>query len=371
MAPSDAGSDTRRLIAAQRATAVALFAGLILAWLVWQLREIAMLVAFAVLIAYALDPVVSMLQRVPFPRGERLPRSGASAIVMLTLVLLLAWALSLAVPRLVAEISEFVRNVPANLQRLIDETRSYALRNGLGGVVEPALQNAQANAGGIVQSAGVMGARWIGRLFGGIIQAFGLFVVPVLAFYLLAESEDVRASVLGFVPRGAHGRLVALQGAVDRALKSYVRGQAIVCIVMGTATGLALTLLGYPFAMLLGVVAAVAEIVPFLGVVIVVIAVAIAGIGQGWVQVVLGIGAYVVLNNLIGFLVTPRIMSRHLKMHPFIVTVAVIAGAQLLGPAGALLALPGAAVLQALVSEIAAERRVARRARAPQPSVSP
>jgi predicted PurR-regulated permease PerM len=363
MAPGEAGTDARRIIAAQRAHTVALFAALVLAWLLWQLREVALLVAFSVLIAYALDPVVERVQRIPLGRSRHLPRGVASALVMLVIVALVGWALSLAVPQLAVEISDFVRRLPDNIQRVLTEVRLWAGRNGLGPTLEPALQNAQANIGSIVQWVGAFGARWIGRLAGGLVQSLGLLVIPVLAFYLLAERDDVKASVLGFVPAAAHDRLAHVQGAVDRALKSYVRGQAIVCLVMGVATALALMVLGHPFALLLGVIAAIAEIVPYLGAVVVVGAITVAGIGQGWGAALTGVIAYVVVNNLIAFLVTPRIMGRHLKMHPFIVTVAVLAGAQLLGAPGALVALPGAAVLLALIAEVAAERRTKRPAR--------
>jgi predicted PurR-regulated permease PerM len=67
-----------------------------------------------------------------------------------------------------------------------------------------------------------------------------------------------------------------------------------------------------------------------------------------------GVAGYVVINWVIGTFVTPRVMGRYLKMHPFVVTVSVLAGTQIFGPAGALLALPGAAMLQAVVGELTA-----------------
>jgi predicted PurR-regulated permease PerM len=79
----------------------------------------------------------------------------------------------------------------------------------------------------------------------------------------------------------------------------------------------------------------------------------LAGLTASPLQGVVGLGIYIGLNWTIGALVTPRVMGRYLQMHPFIVTVSVLAGAQLLGPAGALLALPGAAAFQAIVGEMA------------------
>jgi predicted PurR-regulated permease PerM len=182
----------------------------------------------------------------------------------------------------------------------------------------------------------------------------GLVLLPLLAFYLLAESKAVQVSALRFVPKDVHPEILRVGGAVDRALRSYVRGQAIVCLVMGIATGASLALLGSPMALLLGLLAGFAEMVPYVGFLVAATAIALAGLTVNPLHALLGIAVYVVINWAIGTFVTPRVMGRYLKMHPFIVTVSVLAGAQIFGPAGALLALPGAALLQAVVGELAA-----------------
>ena len=173
---------------------------------------------------------------------------------------------------------------------------------------------------------------------------------------LLAEREDVLHSAMAFVPAGARARLAGLSTAVDLGLKSYVRGQAMVCLVMGATVGAALWAAGFPFWLLLGVIVGLAEIVPYLGFAVAAIAIALAGYGDGWGHALLGIALYTVINTLVGMLVTPRLMSRYLKMHPFVITVSVLAGARLLGAAGALLAVPAAALAQALIAELAPGR---------------
>jgi predicted PurR-regulated permease PerM len=181
----------------------------------------------------------------------------------------------------------------------------------------------------------------------------GLALLPLLAFYLLAESEAVQMSALRFVPEAARTEITRLGGAVDRALRSYVGGQAIVCLVMGIAVGIGLAVLHYPVALLLGLLAGTAELIPYLGFMVAAIAIALAGLSVSPIHAVLGVAVYTGLNWAMGTFVTPRLMGRYLKMYPFVVTVSVLAGARLLGPAGALLALPGAAVLQAVVGELA------------------
>jgi predicted PurR-regulated permease PerM len=332
-------------------------AGALTLVLAWVLREIVILLGFALLVAYVLDPLVTALERLRLPRRRRIPRAPASAIVIVALLAALGWALAFAVPRFANEVAGFVERVPAAADRLLSEARVWAISRGFGAAVDPTIDSLKANASTLVKDAVVGITRWIGRLFSGIGQVVGFAVLPLLAFYLLAEREAVRASAVQFVPEAAHGRINAIGEAVDRALKSYVRGQAIVCLIMGLTVGVVLALLGFPLVLLLAVVVAVAEVVPILGAVGASVVIGIAGYTESPTLALVGMLVYLVINNVIAWFVTPRVMSRHLKMHPFVILVSVLAGGKLLGPAGVMLALPGAAVVQSLIGSFGPRRR--------------
>ena len=321
--------------------------------LVWVLRDLVLLVGYSVLLAYALLPVVAALERAFGRRVPRLSRSAAAAVVMLGLVAVVGWLLALAVPRLAAQAAHFASGAPDALARLVQGAGAYGAAHGLSVWLDPVIEGVRANVSGLFEDLGGTVAGWAGRGLSGLGQVLGLALVPLLAFYLLAESRAVQVSALRFVPEGAHAETVRLGGAVDRALRSYVRGQAIVCLVMGIAVGVALALLGSPVALLLGLLVGFAELVPFLGFLVAAVAIALAGLSVSPLQAVVGVAVYAAINWMIGTFVMPRVMGRYLKMHPFVVTVSVLAGTQIFGPAGALLALPGAAVLQALVGELA------------------
>jgi predicted PurR-regulated permease PerM len=319
----------------------------------WVLRDLVLLIGYSVLLAYALLPAVAAIERPFGRRGPQLPRSVAAGVMMLILATAAGWLLALAVPRLGAEAARFVSGAPGDLTRLLEGMRAYGAAHGLSSWLNPVLEEVRVSVANLLQNlAGSLGG-WIGRHFGGIGQALGLALLPLLAFYLLAESAAVQKSALRFFPKDARSEIARLGGAVDRALRSYVRGQAIVCLVMGIAMGAALAIMGSPVALLLGLLVGFAEVIPYLGFMVAAIAIGLAGLGVSPLHAVEGIAAYVVINWAIGTFVTPRVMGRYLKLHPFIVTVSVLAGTEILGPAGALLALPGAAVLQAVVGELA------------------
>ena len=320
-----------------------------LALMVWTQPEVAVLVGFSVLLAYALLPAVAMLERVSLGRDRHLPRGVAAAGVMLALMSIVALCLALAAPRLAAEAARLASVAPGTLKRLIDGVDGYTAAHGLGSWLAPALENARVDAPRLLQDLAGMTAGWAGQLFGGMGKLLGLALVPVLAFYLLAESGAVQTSALRFVPPQMRPEITRLGAAVDRALRSYVRGQAVVCLAMGAGVGIVLALMQYPVGLLLGLLAGIAEVIPYLGFLVAAVTIALAGLTLDPLHALFGVAAYVALNWVIGTFVTPRVMERYLKMHPFVVTVSVLAGAHWLGPAGALLALPGAAVLQALI----------------------
>src|SRR5439155_9189620 len=134
--------------------------------------------------------------------------------------------------------------------RMMAAARNVAAAHGLSAYLEPALESLRTNAAGLLQNLGAIVAKGASRLLGGLGEAFSLALVPLLAFYLLADAQAVRTSALRFVPESARGELLRLGLAVDRALGGYVRGQAAVCLVMGASVGLVLVVLRFPLALL-------------------------------------------------------------------------------------------------------------------------
>jgi predicted PurR-regulated permease PerM len=323
----------------------------------WALRDIVVLVSMAVLLAFVLAPAVALIQRVPLPRGARVSRGMAAAIVVIGLVVVVIWALSLGVPRMAVEAGRIAERIPGTVQMLLAESSDYAARHGLSAHVDPVIQNLRRDAASHLETLGLEAVKWLGKLFGNLGQILHLLLLPVLAFYLLAQSEAVRESMLRFLPPEVHGWLAPGQRAVDRALTSYVRGQAMVCLIMGVAVGTTLAIAGYPGATVLGVIVGIAEIVPFLGFGIALGAIVLIGLGVSPGLAFAGFLIYIAFNTINSYLILPRVMSQHLKMHPFVIMVSVLAGATLLGPVGVFIALPGAAVVQGLIEEFAGKRK--------------
>jgi predicted PurR-regulated permease PerM len=318
--------------------------------LLWALRDVMVLIGFAALLAFALDPLVSLLERIG-KENRRLPRPAASAVVMVALLALAAWAIVVALPHLATELGGFMKEMPATIERLLSELRAQAASRGLSQYLGPLARPDAVNAPTLLQEWGVAIVKFIGGHAGELGALVGIALVPLLTFYLLSEREDVETSALGFVPEDLRPDVSKAFQAIARALRSYVRGQSLVCLVMGSTVGIILAILNFPVAALLGTIVAVAEVVPIVGFWTAATAITLAGWGVSPTQAVLGLVIYVAINQFVGMFVTPRLMSRHMQLHPFVVIVSILAGGTLLGAAGAVLALPLAAAIQSVVSE--------------------
>jgi predicted PurR-regulated permease PerM len=317
----------------------------------WALRELVVLVAFAVLLAYGLLPIVKVVQSIRLLGRREMPRKFAAATVMLVLALVVSWSAAVAIPRVVGEAERLASAAPGAARSMVETLRNEAAGRGLD--LSPALDIIRNNAGDWLQKVAGALSGAVGAMFGGIARMLTFALVPLLAFYLLADASAVERSLLRFFSGQPRSTIVRLRSAVDRALRSYVRGQGIVCLVMGAVVGAGLAAIRHPAALLLAVLVGAAEVIPYVGFTLAAIAIVIAGWTASPLQGLAGLGVYIVINWAIGTFVTPRLMGRYLEMHPFVVTVSVLAGAQLIGPAGALLALPVAAMLQAVTAELA------------------
>jgi len=339
---------------AQESARTAVFTVLVavLAWLLWQLHEVLLVVGFSALLAFALDPVVTLLERIRTPLGC-VRRNIAAALVVLAIVALGVWALLLALPHLTQELSRFVANAPGSLEHLLAAVRAFAESRGAGAWLGPLGGDEPMSAADLMRQGGGALLSGLAHAFGSLGHIVGVALVPILAFWLLAEREAVEHSALEFVPEDARPRVQQVITAIDRALRSYVRGQSIVCGLMGLLVGVAMAFLHVPVPALLGTLVAVAEIVPILGFWTASMAIVLAGWAASPQQALWGWIAYVVINQSISMLVTPRVMGRHMKLHPFVVIVSILSGGALLGAAGAVLALPLAAAIQSVVSEFA------------------
>ena len=173
-----------------------------------------------------------------------------------------------------------------------------------------------------------------------------LFAVLFVAAYLLVDVRKVKAAYLKTAPKRYRQDARDLWDAFGYSLSRYLGGLIFVAAVQGVLAGVALWILGVPFALLLGVWISITAIIPYLGAFLGAIPAVVLAFFQSPTTGVLAVVAYVLIQQLEGNFLTPRIQGQVLHVHPILVLLAVIGGGQLAGLAGVIFAVPTLAVLR-------------------------
>ncbi len=323
--------------------------GVGLSFLLWRLGPVLTPFVIAALLAYLGDPLVDWLERL------RLSRSGAVAIVFVLMTLVLVGVVLLLIPLLERQISAFIEQFP----RYRDWFTGIALpwisqRTGFDvegielGSIYTMLQEHWQQAGGVVAT-----------LLGGISKSgllilnfvLNLALIPVVAFYLLRDWDVMVEKIRMLIPRPIEPTVSRLARESDSVLGGFLRGQLSVMFALGMIYGIGLWMAGIDFALLIGTIAGLVSFIPYLG--------ATVGVGIGliaalvqygdWTHVILVCVVFGVGQMLESMVLTPFLVGDRIGMHPVAVIFAVMAGGQLFGFVGVLVALPVAAVAMVLL----------------------
>jgi predicted PurR-regulated permease PerM len=304
--------------------------------------------AVAAILAYTGNPLVERLTR------WRLSRTLAVTVVFLVLALLAVWLLLVLVPMLERQVALLAAKVPALLDWLQTKALPWAqARLGLAEI--PNLGTLKSYAAGQWQSAGGIAAQLLASVSRSGLALLGwlanLLLVPVVTFYLMRDWQSLLARLHELLPRRSEAEVVKLVGAVDEVLGAFFRGQLLVMLALGVIYTVGLWLVGLDLALLIGMLAGLVSFVPYLGLIVGVLAAGVAALLQfhefmPLVYVLLVFGGAQLLE---GMLLTPLLLGDRIGLHPVAVIFAVLAGGQLFGFFGVLLALPVAAVVVVLL----------------------
>lgn len=308
----------------------------------YLLREILLPFVAGMAVAYLFDPLCDRLER------AGLNRTLATSVVTLVFVALLAAALLLLLPIVVGQLTSLIARLPDYIEALRGQLSDAvsALESKLSPEMIAHIRESLGASGGKI-------AGWItdvltGLVTGGVALANLLsliFITPVVSFYLLRDWDRIVAWVDGCLPRGAAPVVREQAHLIDRTLAGWVRGQFIVCVVLGTYYAVGLTLAGLNFGLVIGLLAGLLSFIPFVGATVGLIgSVGLAFVQfDDWLRIAIVAGVFFVGQAVEGNFLTPRLVGDRVGLHPVWVIFALLAGGALFGFVGVLLAVPVAA----------------------------
>jgi predicted PurR-regulated permease PerM len=328
--------------------------------LVWGLKLYGGLLGpflLALAVAYILSPMVGWMERRRVSRGVAIVLVALPPVIGVTVLLVLAgpqvWnqAVTLvnATPRFAANLLEFLAGLRTRLEGLpflTPEQRTWIHDLDAQQLAVLLQQNADA----VLRELAEWALAFLRRL-GTVVGFLGYLVVtPVVAFYLLRDWKPLLEFLEGLIPPARRTGLVTFIEEYDDSLGKFFRGQLLEATIVGVLTGVGLAVLGVPSALLLGVVAGICNVVPYIGIAISVIPALIVALTMpAPIEGLLRVGAvYAAVQFIDGWVTGPRILGGSVGLHPVVTMLALAFGGAMLGFAGLLLAIPLAVLIKML-----------------------
>lgn len=319
---------------------------LVLGYLAWNVLT---WILIAMLLAAALNPAVEAFER----RGMR--RGWAATLVFFLALLVVTGLGFLVIPPVVAQVTDFVNAVPDFIDditagrgplgflqdeyQIVDRIREAIEKEGAAGVLglsEPVLD--------IVRSV--------------VTAVVGVITIVFLTYFMLLEGPRTIAGILGLLPESTRPRYERVGREIYRTISGYVTGNLLISLIAGTLAAIVLFAVGSAYAVALGLLVAVLDLIPLAGATLAAIIVStVIFIETDWVRCLIVIGFFIAYQQFENHVLQPLVYGRTVQLSPLAVLCAVLIGAQLAGILGALLAIPIAGSLIAVVREILLYRR--------------
>lgn len=304
----------------------------VLAWVLYDLRRVVILVFSAFIISAAFLPFVNFLTR------KKVPRLAASLIPILGFV---AAIILLIVPMstlVTGQFQSFINSLPG----LIKEANQVL---PVKVVPEQVLNNSLNNIGNF----GVNLFTITGTVLDKLVY---LFLMLFVSFYFLYDNDNIRGISYSFLPKIEKQKWIDTEKEVEAKLGDWVRGQVIISVSLGVLYWIIYTVIGLPFGLVLAILGAFLEIIPNLGPLLSIVPALIIGLTVSPVTAVYVIAGFVLIHITESYILVPKIMERSVGLHPVVIALGIFSGSILYGFWGALLAIPIMSVASILLKKI-------------------
>jgi predicted PurR-regulated permease PerM len=307
-----------------------------------QIRQLLIWLIISLFLSFALEPAVNWLARHGWKRGL------GTAFVLLILLLLGIGLVASMVPLVIDQISGLIDKVPGWLHELSKKTDQWF-------GFKLSTENLVANLDKIKANLGKYAADIAGNLLRVAASVVGLIfqllTIALFTFYLVADGPRFRRTVCSFMPPDRQQRVLTTWDVAIDKTGGYLYSRLLLALFSGLSTFVVLTVLGVPFAAALALwMGLVSQFVPVVGTYIAMFLPVLVALGEGVGTAIAVLVFFALYQQVENYLLSPKITARTMQLHPAVAFASAIVGASILGPIGAFLALPAAAIVQAVLS---------------------
>ena len=314
----------------------------------YLLRDIFIVLLFAIVIASAITPFADWVE------SKKVPRILGVALLYLSVFVLVGFLVSLVVPFVTGEINQLIEDLPNFIDRVSTSLEKAQQTSG-GRFVDlfSEIQNLLDSFSSYLQASSSSAFGFVVSVFGGL---FSFLAVIVISFYLSVMRGGIENFIRSVVPNKYESHFLNIWRRSERKVGRWLQGQLLLALIVGLVVYVVLSLMGIKFALLLGILAMILELVPTVGPVLAAVPAVILAFTQSPILGLWVIVAYAIIQQLENHILVPIIMGRTVGLNPVVVILSLLIGFQLAGILGMILAVPVAAIIVEIIDEFSSSK---------------
>jgi predicted PurR-regulated permease PerM len=297
----------------------------------------------AMIISYILNPIVCILH------DRKMPRTIAVLLIYTVFIISVTVIFMNLIPVLMKQIKELTEHLPQMTIKAEKWFSGLSQNKMVPDSVREGLQRSLSKLENLISLEISNAVTEIGST---IDLLFVAFIIPFLAFYMLKDFQIIEKTALTVVPKKHRDHTIRLFVDIDHALGNYIRGQVLVCLIVGGLAYLGYWLIGMPYPLLLASIVALFNIIPYLGPFFGAFPALVMASTISLKMVLLVAVTNLVVQILEGNVISPQVVGRKLQMHPLLIIFALLVGGELAGVVGLILAVPVFAVIKVIAHHI-------------------
>lgn len=310
-----------------------------------KIAQIILLIFYSIVLSYLLNPLVTLIEK------KGIKRTLSILLVYLILITFIIIVLMSIVPRLSSEFENLVVLLPSYFNRIYDYFNNIFVKYSKH--IDKLPPEFQAIREVFLENLNEIQAlllNYIRNITSSVINIFSkmisFFIVPILTFYFLRDKDYFKKKIILIIPKNHRNDVVKIGRETDEVLGKFVRGQLLVATFVGISTSIALLIIGVDFAIIIGLVAGIADIIPYFGPIIGIFPALIFALLKSPVKALWVIISFTIIQQLESNIIEPKIVGESVGVHPVVVMLALLIGGSYFGIIGMLFAIPMTIVLR-------------------------
>lgn len=299
----------------------------------------------SVIFAYLINPIVNILEK------KSISRFWGVLIIYISFIAIISIISFVFVPNIIREFKNLIVDLPEYINGIYDYINKFYLKyakniDNLPPIFQGIKDALIDNIGNVENSIMNSIRRITDSMFSLFSRIITFVTIPILTFYFLKDKDYFKRKVFLAIPKQYRKDTVKIAKEIDRALSEFIRGRLIVAVFVGVSTTLALLLLRVNFAFLIGMLAGIADIIPYFGPVIGIIPAVFFALLESPIRALWVIIIFIIIQQVENDIITPKIIGESMGLHPVTVILSLIVGGGLFKIIGMLLAVPAIAVFK-------------------------